>query len=75
MEPFIEIENSVGMAFATNIKDILTTGDFNLICRKLNTSRKVQDIWWRKAKVKGVQHLTLSICLLVHLASSKKGLL
>ena len=38
------IDDSTGMAFVTNIQDILMTGDFNLDMFKQNSSRKVSNI-------------------------------
>ena len=38
------IEDSIGMAFDTNIQNILMTGDFNLDMFKQNSSRKVSNI-------------------------------
>ena len=38
------IEDSIGLAFDTNISNILITGDFNLDILKDNSSRKVRDI-------------------------------
>ena len=38
------IEDSIGLAFETNISKILITGDFNLDILKDNSSRKVRDL-------------------------------
>ena len=38
------IEDSIGLAFETNISNILITGDFNLDIMKDNSSRKVRDL-------------------------------
>ena len=38
------IEDSIGLAFDTNISNILITGDFNLHILKNNSSRKVRDL-------------------------------
>ena len=38
------IEDSIGLAFETNISNILITGDFNLDILKDNSSRKVRDL-------------------------------
>lgn len=43
-EILTEIENSIGLAYDTNIKEILITGDFNLDILKQNTNRKIGDI-------------------------------
>ena len=41
------IEDSIGLAFETNISNILITGDFNLDFLKDNSSRKVRDLCQR----------------------------
>ena len=38
------IEDSIGLAFETNISNILITGDFNLDILKDNSSQKVRDL-------------------------------
>ena len=40
----LEIENSIGLAYDANIKEILITGDFNLDLLKENSFRKINDI-------------------------------
>ena len=40
----LDIENSMGLAYDTNIKEILITGDFNLDLLKQNSFRKINDI-------------------------------
>ena len=38
------IEDSIGLAFDSNIQNILTIGDFNLDTRKENTNRKIREL-------------------------------
>ena len=40
----VTIENSIGLAFDTNIEDILITGDFNLDVPKPNTFNKIRNL-------------------------------